>query len=323
MARMIDEKAVVNGIVGLLATGGSTNHTIHLVAMAAAAGIEIGWDDFSALSAIVPLLARIYPNGSADVNHFQAAGGMGFVIRELLDAGLAHEDVETVAGRGLRRYQREPGLADGQLVWRDGATASGDRSILRPVSDPFAAEGGLKLLSGSLGRAVIKVSAVAAEHLVTEAPAIVFDDQEHLIEAFKRGELDRDFVAVLRFQGPKANGMPELHSLNPTLGVLLDRGHSVALVTDGRMSGASGKVPAAIHVTPEASDHGPLARIRTGDPVRVDAVAGTLDVLVDRGEFLGRPVAAGGGSDFGFGRELFGHMRAAVGSAEHGASVFS
>jgi phosphogluconate dehydratase len=323
LAEMVDEKAVVNGMIGLLATGGSTNHTIHLVAMAAAAGITIDWNDFADLSSVVPLLARVYPNGSADVNHFHAAGGMGFVIRELLDAGLAHEDVMTVAGPGLRRYQQEPFLDHGRLVWRDGTGLTGDSSLLRPATDPFAAEGGLKLLTGSLGRSIIKISAVAAEHRVVEAPALVFDDQDDLIAAFKRGELERDFIAVVRFQGPKANGMPELHSLNPTLGVLLDRGYKVALVTDGRMSGASGKVPAAIHLTPEAAEGGPIARIRNGDLLRLDPDAGTLEVLLDAQAFQARDVAVRGPDATGYGRELFAHMRSGTSSAERGASVFT
>ncbi|WP_332772057.1 phosphogluconate dehydratase, partial [Phenylobacterium sp.] len=250
MAAVVDAKAIVNALAGLLATGGSTNHTLHLVAMARAAGVLIDWSDFDELSAVTPLLARVYPNGSEDVNAFHAAGGMAFVVRELLDAGLAHDDVATVAGPGLRRYQQEPFLEHGELVWRDGTAQSLNPDILRPVSDPFQPEGGLRLLKGGLGRAVIKTSAVKPENLVVEAPALVFDDQDDLLAAHKRGELNRDFIAVVRFQGPRANGMPELHSLTPVLGVLQDKGFKVALVTDGRMSGASGKVPAAIHVTP-------------------------------------------------------------------------
>jgi phosphogluconate dehydratase len=320
---VIDEKAVVNGMVGLMATGGSTNHTLHLVAMARAAGIRIDWTDFDELSRIIPLLARVYPNGSGDVNQFQAAGGLAFLTRELLDAGLLHEDVLTVAGRGLRRYQEEPFLEEGVLIWKPGVTESLDREMARPVSDPFDREGGLRLLHGNLGRAVIKTSAVKPAHRVVEAPAIVFDDQDDFLAAFKAGELDKDFIAVVRFQGPKANGMPELHSLSPALGVLQDRGRKVALVTDGRMSGASGKTPAAIHLSPEAADGGLLARLRTGDPIRLDAEAGTLEVLVDAAQLEARPVIPDPkAGEYGYGRELFAHMRLAAGPAETGAGVF-
>ena len=320
---VIDEKAMVNGVVGLLATGGSTNHTLHLVAMARAAGISIDWTDFDELSRVIPLLARVYPNGAGDVNQFQAAGGLSFVTRELLDAGLLHEDVLTVAGKGLRRYQDEPFLEDGKLVWKSGVTESLDRDMLRPVSDPFDREGGLRLLKGNLGRAVIKTSAVKPEHRVVEAPAIVFDDQNDFLAAFKAGELDKDFIAVLRFQGPRANGMPELHSLSPALGVLQDRGRKVALVTDGRMSGASGKTPAAIHLSPEAADGGVLARLRTGDVIRLDAEAGALEVRVDPSELAARPAAPDPrAGEHGYGRELFAHMRRAAGPAELGAGVF-
>ncbi|MFN3521589.1 MAG: phosphogluconate dehydratase [Phenylobacterium sp.] len=321
MAQVVDEKSLVNAIVGLLATGGSTNHTLHLLAMARAAGILLTWNDFDDLSRVVPLLARVYPNGSEDVNAFHAAGGMAFVVRQLLDAGLAHEDVVTVAGGGLRLYQTEPFLKDGRLVWREGAGVSLNRDLLRPVDDPFQAEGGLRLLEGGLGRAVIKTSAVKSQHLAIEAPAVVFEDQEQVIDAFKRGELNRDFIAVVRFQGPKANGMPELHSLTPTLGVLLDRGFKVALVTDGRMSGASGKVPAAIHVTPEAADGGPLARVRDGDVIRLDAEAGVLEILVDPAELQRRGAASTPPAARGYGRELFGWMRRAASRADQGASV--
>ncbi len=321
MSEVVDAKSIVNAMVGLLATGGSTNHTLHLVAMARAAGVLIDWSDFDALSKVTPLLARVYPNGSEDVNAFHAAGGMAFVIRELLDAGLAHEDVLTVAGQGLRHYQTEPFLQDGELVWRQGPAKSLNPDILRPVSDPFLAEGGIRLLAGGLGRAVIKTSAVKPEHLTLEAPAIVFDDQEELLAAHKRGELNRDFVAVVRFQGPQANGMPELHSLTPTLSVLQDKGFKVALVTDGRMSGASGKVPAAIHVTPEAACGGALAQVQTGDVIRLDAHAGLLEIKVDPGELAARPRAVAKPAGFGYGRELFGGMRRTVGPAEAGASV--
>ena len=316
---VVDEKSVVNALAGLLATGGSTNHTLHLVAMARAAGVQLTWEDFDDLSRVTPLIARVYPNGSEDVNAFHAAGGMAYVVRQLLDAGLAHEDVMTVAGRGLRRYQQEPFLDDGRLVWRDGPGAPLDREILRPVDDPFQAEGGIRLLNGPLGRAVIKTSAVKAQHLVVEAPALVFEDQEALLAAHKRGELERDFIAVVRFQGPQANGMPELHSLTPTLGVLQDKGFKVALVTDGRMSGASGKVPAAIHVTPEAAAGGPLAFVRNGDVIRLDAHEGRLEIKVDPRELASREPAVAQASGFGYGRELFGWMRRVAGPADAGA----
>jgi phosphogluconate dehydratase len=319
MAAVIDEKTFVNAMAGLLATGGSTNHTLHLLAMARASGVALTWEDFDDLSRVTPLIARVYPNGSEDVNAFHAAGGMAFVVRQLIDAGLAHEDVTTVAGQGLRLYQREPFLADGALVWREGTAKSLAPEILRPVDDPFDGEGGIRILKGPLGRAVMKVSAVKPEHHVIEAPALCFTDQEELLEAFQRGELDRDFVAVVRFQGPRANGMPELHSLTPTLSILLDRGRKVALLTDGRMSGASGKVPAAIHVTPEAAVDGPLARVRDGDVIRLDARAGTLTIKVDEGELKSRPPAAKPQPGHGYGRELFGWARASASPADEGA----
>ncbi|HEY1077686.1 MAG TPA: phosphogluconate dehydratase [Fontimonas sp.] len=324
LAQIVDERAIVNAIVGLLATGGSTNHTIHLVAMARAAGILIDWSDFDELSAVVPLLARIYPNGSADVNEFHTAGGMGFLIRELLAAGLLHADVETVMGRGLDHYTREPHWENDQLFWRESTTVSRDTSILRGVADPFAAEGGLRLLRGNLGRAVIKTSAVRREHQTVVAPAVVFDSQDDMLAAFNRGELDRDFVAVVRYQGPRANGMPELHKLTPALGVLQDRGYKVALVTDGRMSGASGKVPAAIHVTPECLNGGPLARVRSGDLLRVDAISGTLEVLVDSAEFSARSVTVPDlrPNGHGTGRDLFASFRNNADGAEQGAASF-
>ncbi len=325
IGHVLDERALVNGIVGLHATGGSTNHTLHLVAMAAAAGLCITWDDFSDLAEVVPLMARVYPNGSADVNHFHAAGGMAFVIGELLAAGLLHRDVNTVWGKGLDAYVSEPFLGDdAALTWRDGPARSGDTAVLRGTAEPFDATGGLKLLEGELGRAVIKVSAIAPERHVIQAPARVFHSQEALQEAFRAGLLSDDFVAVVRFQGPKANGMPELHKLMPPLGVLQDRGQKVALVTDGRLSGASGKVPAAIHVTPEAVEGGPIAKIRDGDLVRVDAVAGTLSVLVDAGEWAARAPATQrlSASHVGTGRELFACFRNAVGPADKGASIF-
>src|SRR6185503_5382412 len=319
MAQVVDEKSLVNALAGLLATGGSTNHTLHLIAMGRAAGIQLTWEDFDDLSAVTPLIARVYPNGSEDVNAFHAAGGMAFVVRQLLDAGLAHDDVLTVAGPGLRRYQTEPFLDGGKLVWREGTAKSLNEDILRPVDNPFNAEGGLRLMRGPLGRAVMKTSAVKPEHLVIEAPAVVFEDQEALQAAFHRGELDRDLVAVVRFQGPRANGMPELHNLTPPLGVLLDRGFKVALVTDGRMSGASGKVPAAIHVTPEAADGGGLAYVRDGDVIRVDAHKGTLEIKVAPNELMSRTRAIQPRSKPGYGRELFGLMRRAAGPADAGA----
>ncbi|WP_400566040.1 phosphogluconate dehydratase [Pseudomonas aeruginosa] len=324
MAEIVDEKAIVNSVVALLATGGSTNHTLHLLAIAQAAGIQLTWQDMSELSHVVPTLARIYPNGQADINHFQAAGGMSFLIRQLLDGGLLHEDVQTVAGPGLRRYTREPFLEDGRLVWREGPERSLDEAILRPLDKPFSAEGGLRLMEGNLGRGVMKVSAVAPEHQVVEAPVRIFHDQASLAAAFKAGELERDLVAVVRFQGPRANGMPELHKLTPFLGVLQDRGFKVALVTDGRMSGASGKVPAAIHVSPEAIAGGPLARLRDGDRVRVDGVSGELRVLVDDVEWQARSLEpAPQDGNLGCGRELFAFMRNAMSSAEEGACSFT
>lgn len=321
VGEMIDERAVVNAVAALLATGGSTNHTLHLVAVAEAAGIQLTWDDFAALSEVVPLLARMYPNGSADVNRFHEVGGMPFLIGQMLDAGLLHADVGTVAGPGLDRYRTRPELVDGALSWGEIPSESGDTDVLRPAKDPFAADGGLRMLDGNLGRSVIKVSAVAPERRVVEAPARVFDSQAALQQAFADGELDGDVVAVVRFQGPRANGMPELHKLTPALGVLQDRGHKVALVTDGRMSGASGKVPAAIHVSPEAAAGGPIARVRDGDTVRVDAESGTLEVLAADLEQRA-PAAPTVDSSVGTGRELFAAFRASVGPAERGASVF-
>jgi phosphogluconate dehydratase len=323
LGQIVDERCLVNAVVALHATGGSTNHSLHLPAIAQAAGIQLTWQDMAELSEVVPTLAHVYPNGKADINHFHAAGGTALLIRELLDAGLLHEDVATVAGPGLRRYTEEPFLDGERLVWRAGAVASLDESILRPAARPFSPEGGLRLLQGNLGRAVMKVSAVATEHQVVEAPARVFHDQAELAAAFQAGELDRDLVAVVRFQGPRCNGMPELHKLTPFLGVLQDRGYQVALVTDGRMSGASGKVPAAIHVCPEACDGGPLARVRDGDLIRVDGRTGELRVLVDAAEFAAREPVAPPPPAIGSGRELFAFMRAGFSSAEQGASVFS
>jgi phosphogluconate dehydratase len=319
-ADVLDERAFVNGIVGLNATGGSTNLLIHLIAMARAAGIALDWEDFAELSDVTPLMARVYPNGLADVNHFHAAGGLQFMIGELLDAGLLHPDTRTVAGDGLARYTQEPKVIDGALVWRDGPEATLNDKILRPAADPFQPTGGTRRLAGNLGTGVMKVSAVAAERQTIEAPARIFHDQEAVKRAFRAGEFTEDTVVVVRFQGPKANGMPELHSLTPVLAVLQDRGLRVALVTDGRMSGASGKVPSAIHVSPEALDGGPLARLQDGDLVRVDAVAGTLDVLTP--DALERPVATPdlAGNEHGVGRELFAAFRRHVGAAEAGAS---
>jgi phosphogluconate dehydratase len=325
IGHVVDERAIVNGVVGLHATGGSTNHLLHLIAIAGAAGITLTLEDFDALAQVVPLLARVYPNGKADVNGFERAGGIPFVTGELLAAGLLHDDVLTVAGQGLSRYRERPALDEsGEVVWKAGLSQSADDTILRGCAAPFRADGGLRVLDGNLGRAVIKISAVPEERFVIEAAALVFDDQDAVNEAFKRGELARDFVAVVRFQGPRANGMPELHKLTPVLALLQDRGHRVALVTDGRMSGASGQVPAAIHVTPEAAIGGPLARVRNGDLVRVDARAGTLTVLVDAAAFAARePVTADlSASHVGLGRDLFAPFRAAVGGAETGATIF-
>ena len=326
VGHVISEQAIVNGIVGLLATGGSTNHTLHLVAIARAAGIIINWDDFDQLSAVVPLLARVYPNGSADVNAFHAAGGMGLLIRELLDHGLLHEQVKTVVGPSLRAYTRQPILQEGRLLWIDAPEHSSRPDVLATVSQPFAPDGGLKVLQGNLGRAVIKVSAVKPEHRVVEAPARVFHDQDDLLTAYRQGELNRDVVAVVRFQGPRANGMPELHALTPALTNLQDQGYRVALVTDGRMSGASGKVPAAIHVTPEVLAQGPLGKVRDGDLIRLNAQTGELQALVDPAEWQAREQAplppTGYGHHTGMGRELFGTLRQQVSSAEQGAMTF-
>ena len=325
IGELVDERCIVNAMVALLATGGSTNHLIHWVAVARSAGIVIDWTDFSELSAATPLLARVYPNGKADVNQFQAAGGPGFVLRELLDSGCLHGDVMTVAEGGMAAYGRVPqSQADGTLAWRDLPATPIDDQIVRTADAPFSESGGLKLLAGNLGRGVMKVSAVPEDRHVVEAPAIVFDSQEALQQAFKRGELERDFVAVVRFQGPRANGMPELHKLTPPLAVLQDKGFRVALVTDGRMSGASGKVPAAIHVSPEVLGGGPLGKVRSGDIVRVDAVAGTLDALVGADEWAARAIEArpadlADDAAHGLGRELFGGMRRNVLSAEEGA----
>jgi phosphogluconate dehydratase len=321
VGEILDERAFVNGLVGLMATGGSTNLVLHLPAMARAAGIILDLEDFSEISDVVPLMAKVYPNGLADVNHFHAAGGLGYMIGQLLDAGLLHPDAKTVAGDGLDLYRQEPKLIDGKLEWQPGSAETLNDKILRPATDPFAKTGGLKQLTGNLGRGVIKVSAVAPERHVIEAPARIFHNQDDVKRAFKAGEFTTDTVVVVRFQGPRANGMPELHSLTPMLSVLQDRGLKVALVTDGRMSGASGKVPAAIHVAPEAAMGGPLARLRDGDIVRLDAVAGTLSVLADGFDTREPVVADLSGNTHGIGRELFETFRRTVGNATEGASV--
>lgn len=323
---IVDERSIVNAIVGLLATGGSTNHTMHIVAFARAAGIIVTWDDFAALSKVVPLLTRIYPNGQADINHFHAAGGMAFLVKQLLKGGLLHEDVMTIVGKGLTHYTKEPFLEGDKVVWRDGTEQSLDLSVVRPIEDPFSKEGGLSLLKGNLGRAVIKVSAVAEENRIVEAPAVVFHNQNDLADAISKGELERDCVAVVRFQGPKAIGMPELHKLTPYLVNLQDKGYKVALVTDGRMSGASGKVPAAIHLTPEAVAGGLIAKIQEGDLIRLDAVEGTISVLISDEELASRTAAQQDltGSHQGMGRELFSAQRSLVSGAEQGAcSLFN
>lgn len=321
IGQLVDEKAIVNGIVALLATGGSTNLTMHMVAMARAAGIVINWDDFSELSDAVPLLCRIYPNGPADINQFQAAGGVQLVVRELLNHGLLHQDVHTVAGFGLERYTQEPWLDNGQLAWRDGAQSSLDANVIASVAKPFEHHGGTKVLAGNLGRAVMKTSAVPVDNQIIEAPAIVFESQHDIVPAFDAGKLDQDCVVVVRFQGPQANGMPELHKLMPPLGVLMDRGFKVALVTDGRLSGASGKVPSAIHVTPEAYTGGMLAKVQSGDMIRVNGRTGELQLLVDEAELAQRtPYQPDLSSErFGSGRELFGALRSQLSGAEQGA----
>ena len=325
MAEVVNEKTIVNGMVGLLATGGSTNHAIHIMAMARAAGVIVNWQDLSDLSDAVPLMCRIYPNGLADINRFQAVGGMGYLMRELRAEGILHDDVKTVMGDGgLEPYTQEPFLDDGKLTWREAPKESLDDGVLRPAKSAFSTTGGMKLLTGNLGRCVIKVSAVKPEHRKVKAPAIVFHTQDALQQAFKAGELDKDFVAVVRFQGPKACGMPELHKLTPPLGVLQDRGYKVALVTDGRMSGASGKIPAAIHLTPEALDQGPIGLVRDGDIVEVDAESGVLQLHVDEQELATREHAEADLSESHdvMGRELFAPLRQTVGAAEEGATVF-
>lgn len=321
VGRMIDERSIVNAIVALLATGGSTNLTMHIIAFAKAAGIIINFQDFNDLSDAVPLLTRIYPNGHADINHFQQAGGMALLFKELIEAGLVHEDVETICGRGLTRYTQQPILDNGQLKWIDGAKSSGDPEVIATAEKPFKADGGLKVMKGNLGVSVLKTSSLQAGSFVIKAPAVVFEDQHELDIAFNAGELDKDFIAVVRFQGPKARGMPELHKLTPPLGVLQDKGYKVALVTDGRMSGASGKVPAAIHLCPEALDGGLIAKINTGDMILLDGETGQLTLLVDEAELLKRENATFkvNGHHQGMGRELFGFMRRNLSSAETGA----
>ena len=324
IGEMLNEKSFINAVIGLMATGGSTNHTMHLVAMARAAGVILTWDDFDEISSIIPLLIRVYPNGQADVNHFAAVGGLPFVIRELRNNGLLHDDVDTVVGRGMAAYTQEPFLLDGKLQWQDAVAESRDEEILRPFNRPFSPDGGLRLMKGNIGRGVIKISAVKDSQRVIEAPAIVFNDQREVLAAFERGELERDFVCVVRFQGPRANGMPELHKLTPPLAILLDRGFKVALVTDGRMSGASGKVPAAIHMSPEALLGGGIGKIRTGDLIRFDSFTGELIALVDEKEWNEREIPEPDLSknSHGIGRELFAGFRSITSSAEKGAMSF-
>ena len=325
IGEMLSEKSFINAMIGLMATGGSTNHTMHLVAMARAAGVILNWDDFDEISNIIPLLIRVYPNGQADVNHFAAAGGLPFVIRELRENGLLHDDVDTVVGHGMQAYTQEPFLDNNQLVWRDATAQSLNDEILRTFDNPFSPNGGLRLMKGNVGRGVIKVSAVKDSHRIIEAPAIVFNDQKEVLTAFERGELDgKDFVCVVRFQGARANGMPELHKLTPPLAILLDRGQKVALVTDGRMSGASGKVPASIHMSPEATMGGGIGKIQTGDLIRFDSVTGELTALVDEKEWAAREIPAADLSKnhYGVGRELFAGFRAQTSSAETGAMSF-
>ena len=318
----IDEKAILNALIGLLATGGSTNHTIHLIAIARAAGVIINWDDFDRLSKVIPLLTRIYPNGQADVNHFHAAGGMGLLIRELLKHGLLHEDILTIADeKGMNSYTKEPKLKGGELVWEEGTETSLDPEVISTVETPFATSGGLHVMKGNLGRGVSKISAVAEEHQIVEAPAMVFEDQDDVVAAFKEGKLEKDVIVVLRFQGPKSNGMPELHKLTPPLGVLQDKGFKVALVTDGRMSGASGKVPSAIHMSPECVDGSNLSKVRDGDIIHLNTQTGELNVLVDDAELEAREefVKECTAHHYGMGRELFDSFRTGVSSAEKGA----
>jgi phosphogluconate dehydratase len=321
IGHIVDAKAIVNGLVGLLATGGSTNHTMHLVAVARAAGYIINWDDFSDISNAVPLLTRIYPNGSADINHFTAAGGMALLFKQLLDAGLLHNDVNTICGQGLDRYTQEPFLQDGELAWRAGPSSSYDPTVVASVAQPFKPDGGLSVLHGNLGRAVMKTSALRETHCQITAPAVVFEDQFELAAAFKAGDLNKDCIVVVRFQGPSAIGMPELHSLTPPLGVLQDKGFKVALVTDGRMSGASGKVPAAIHVTPEACKGGLLAKVQSGDLIELNTQTGVMNLLVSTAELAKREakVTDVAQHQVGMGREMFAGMRSTLTGAEQGA----
>jgi len=322
IGHMIDEKAIVNAIVGLMATGGSTNHTMHIIAIARAAGIIVNWDDFDKLTKIIPLLTRIYPNGDADINHFQAAGGMSVLIGELLKNGLMHEDIMTVSPtRGMNNYTQEPKLKDDELAWEEGPENSLDEHVIGTIENPFSTTGGLHLIKGNLGRGMSKISAVAEEHQIVEAPAMVFDDQDDVVAAFKRGEMQKDLIVVLRFQGPKANGMPELHKLTPLLGSLQDKGFHVAIVTDGRMSGASGKVPSAIHLCPECEDGGPLTRVRSGDILHLNTQTGDLNILIDDDVFNNRTQCIKGSIEhhYGMGRELFDSFRRGVSSAETGA----
>lgn len=323
IGELLSEKNIINAIIGLMATGGSTNHTIHLVAIARAAGIIINWDDFDALSAITPLLARVYPNGKADVNQFQAAGGLAFIINELLENGLLYEDVDTIMGRGMRDYTKEPFLINGKLHYQEGTKISQEESIVRSVKNPFCKNGGVKILRGNIGRAVIKTSAIKEEHQIIQAPAIVFHSQQEFLQRFQNKELQKDFIAVLPYQGARANGMPELHKLTPSLGVLQDQGFKVALITDGRMSGASGKVPAAIHISPEALLNGNIAKIQDGDMLILDAKNGRLEALIDKQEWEERkPSKFDKKETFGYGRELFASFRAQSSSAETGAMSF-
>ena len=323
IGRVIDEKAIINAIIGLLATGGSTNHTMHLIAIARAGGIGINWDDFDKLSKVIPLLTRIYPNGPADINHFQAAGGMGVLIAELVNNGLLHEDIVTINNEpGMNNYSQEPKLEAGKLTWQPSPKESLDPDVLGTVKKPFAEGGGLHVMHGNLGRGISKISALKKEHCIVEAPAVVFDDQNDLMTAFNRGELEKDFIAVIRFQGPKSNGMPELHKLTPPLGLLQDKGFKVALITDGRMSGASGKVPSAIHMCPECADGGPLAKVKNGDIIHLNTITGEVNVLVDNKEFNARIPAVNHAKDHhhGMGRELFAGFRLNASSAETGAT---
>ncbi len=323
IGELLSEKNIINAIIGLMATGGSTNHTIHLVAIARAAGIIINWDDFDALSSITPLLARVYPNGKADVNQFQAAGGLAFIINELLENGLLYEDVETIMGRGMRDYTKEPFLINGKLHYQEGTKTSQEESILRSIKNPFSQDGGVKILRGNIGRAVIKTSAIKEEHQIIQAPAIVFHSQQEFLQRFQNKELQKDFIAVLPYQGARANGMPELHKLTPSLGVLQDQGFKVALITDGRMSGASGKVPAAIHISPEALLNGNIAKIQDGDMLILDAKNGRLEALIDEQEWKNRkPSKFDKKETFGYGRELFAGFREQSSNAETGAMSF-